>query len=72
MIVLFFSEAPKREVINEQIRLQDAKNTQVLDMAHQTALSAPKLDVVRAEVKYDVSPRGAQGEVVTTQNQTPQ
>jgi hypothetical protein len=33
------SEAPKREVINEQIRLQDAKNTQVLDMAHQNALS---------------------------------
>jgi hypothetical protein len=39
MIVLFFSEAPKREVVNDQIRLQDAKNTQVLDMAHQNALS---------------------------------
>jgi hypothetical protein len=41
-------------------------------MAHQSALSAPKLDVVRSEVKYDVSPRGAQGEVVTASNETPQ
>jgi predicted DNA-binding protein (UPF0251 family) len=32
-------DAPKVKTVNDQIRLQDAKNTQVLDMAHQNAIS---------------------------------
>jgi len=43
--------APKVGTVNDQIRLQDAKNTQVLDMAHQNALKAPKREVVNDQIR---------------------
>jgi hypothetical protein len=38
-LIVCSTDAPKRDVINEQVRGGDHKNAQVLDMAGQTAKS---------------------------------
>jgi hypothetical protein len=45
------TNAPKRDVVNEQIRGGDHKNSQVLDMAGQNAKNAPKLGVINEQIR---------------------